>query len=118
MPRESGASSNHRPWFYLKGLWLLDRPLSRAMTRNCGTSRGDELVPLLDEVVVLVHHRVPAYDRAHARLVGAAVAHRAGLLEQRAVGGVDVLFGRLAFHPISPLVALHLALPLPQHAPA
>jgi hypothetical protein len=32
MPRESGASSKHRPWFYLKSLWLLDRPLSRAMT--------------------------------------------------------------------------------------
>src|SRR5215471_1128772 len=32
MPRESGASSNHRPRFYLKSLWLLDRPLSRAMT--------------------------------------------------------------------------------------
>src|SRR5262249_54597115 len=32
MPRESGASSKHRPCFYLKSLWLLDRPLSRAMT--------------------------------------------------------------------------------------
>ena len=27
MPRESGASSKHRPQFYLKSLWLLDRPL-------------------------------------------------------------------------------------------
>ena len=34
MPRESGASSNHRPLFYLKDLWLLDRPLSRAMTND------------------------------------------------------------------------------------
>src|SRR5262249_5826200 len=32
MPRESGASSKHRPRFYLKNPWLLDRPLSRAMT--------------------------------------------------------------------------------------
>ena len=32
MPRESGASSKHRPSLYLKSLWLLDRPLSRAMT--------------------------------------------------------------------------------------
>src|ERR1051326_3581645 len=32
MPRESGASSKHRPLFYLMILCLLDRPLSRAMT--------------------------------------------------------------------------------------
>jgi hypothetical protein len=34
MPRESGASSKHRTYFYLKGLRLLDRPLSRAMTND------------------------------------------------------------------------------------
>src|ERR1700756_1435148 len=34
MPRASGASSKHRPRFYLKGLGLLDRPLSRAMTSD------------------------------------------------------------------------------------
>src|ERR1051326_8545591 len=32
MLRESGASSKHRQWFYLKERWLLDRPLARAMT--------------------------------------------------------------------------------------
>src|SRR5438132_12075792 len=104
MPREGGASSTASPCFYLKDLWLPDRPLSRAMTKKCDTLRGDEFVPLLHEVVVLVHHRVPAHDRAHPRLVGAAVAHGAGLFEQRAVGRVDVLFGRLALHPIGPLV--------------
>jgi hypothetical protein len=34
MPRESGASSNHRAMGFtpLQVTWLLDRPLSRAMT--------------------------------------------------------------------------------------
>src|SRR3954449_2533908 len=43
--------------------------------------RRDELVPLADHVVVLVHHCVPARDAPHAVLVGAAVAHGAGLFE-------------------------------------
>src|SRR3954470_18054935 len=72
--------------------------------------RRDELVPLADHVVVLVHHRVPAGDAAHAVLIGAAVAHRACLLQQRAVRRLDVLLGRLAFHPIGPLVGLHMRL--------
>src|SRR3954466_1011925 len=46
------------------------------------TSGGDELVPLADHVVVLVHDGVPAHDAAHAVVVGAAVAHRAGLFHQ------------------------------------
>jgi hypothetical protein len=33
-PRARGASTIHRSRLYLKGLWLLDRPLSRAMTSN------------------------------------------------------------------------------------
>ena len=36
-------------------------------------SRGDELVPFADHVVVLVHDRVPAGYAAHAVVVGAAV---------------------------------------------
>src|SRR3569623_1567771 len=74
------------------------------------TLRCDELVPLADHVVVLVHHRVPAGDAAHAVLVGAAVAHCAGLLQQRAVWRLDVLLGRLALHPVGPLVRLHVRL--------
>src|SRR5882757_4842910 len=78
-------------------------------------SRSDELVPLADHVVVLVHHGVPARNAAHALLVGAAVTHRAGLLQQRAVGRLDVLLGRLAFHPVGPLVGLHVRLRSREH---
>src|SRR5689334_21981674 len=59
-------------------------------------SGRDELVPLADHVVVLVHHRVPAGDAAHAVVVGAAVTDRAGLLQERAVGRLDVVLGGLA----------------------
>src|SRR5579871_249600 len=62
-------------------------------------SGRDELVPFADHVIVLVHDRVPARDIAHALVVRAAVAHGAGLLEERSVGRLDVLLGRLAFHP-------------------
>src|SRR6478752_5641122 len=62
-------------------------------------SGGDELVPLSDHVLVLVHHRVPAGNAAHALLVAAAVAHRAGLGDHVAVRALDVLRGGLAFHP-------------------
>src|SRR3954465_10350654 len=100
---------------------LLRRAVSDPRTRSgdacCKMSsdvsirlRRDELVPLADHVVVLVHHGVPACDATHAVLVGAAVAHGAGLFEQRAVGRLDVLLGRLAFHPIGPLVGLHMSL--------
>src|SRR5476651_1038466 len=41
------------------------------------TLSRDELVPLLDHVDVLIHHRVPARDRPHALVVRTAVAHRA-----------------------------------------
>src|SRR4051812_20476600 len=68
----------------------------------------DELVPLLHHVDVLVHDGVPAGDAAHALLVAAAVAHRAGLGQQVAVGALDVLRGGLAFHPVGPLVRVHL----------
>src|SRR6201996_1866023 len=37
-------------------------------------SGRDELVPFADHVVVFVHDRVPAGHRAHAFLVGAAIA--------------------------------------------
>src|ERR1700723_2859244 len=56
----------------------------RAATAPCGavavvaanaTSGGNELVPFLDHVLVLVHHRVPARDVAHALFEAAAVAH-------------------------------------------
>src|SRR5205085_6769869 len=50
-----------------------------------------------------------------ALLVRAAVAHRAGLLEKLAVGRLDVLLGWLAFHPVRPLVRLHLGLRRLEH---
>src|ERR1700685_3372802 len=53
--------------------------------RRVVPSRRDELVPLADHVVVLVHYRIPTGDVAHAFIVGATVARRARLLEQRAV---------------------------------
>src|SRR5690242_4461362 len=88
-------------------LWRGPAP-SGAICRPTRWSRGDELIPLADHVVILVHHGVPACNAAHALLVGSAVAHGAGLLEQRAVGRLDVLLGRLAFHPIGPLIGLHV----------
>src|SRR3954454_15978749 len=42
------------------------------------TSGGNELVPFLDHVSVLVHHRVPARNPAHALGERPAVAHGAG----------------------------------------
>src|SRR3954452_5860925 len=100
---------------------LLRRSVSAPRTRSgkacCRMSsdvsirlRRDELVPLADHVVVLVHYGVPARDAAHAVLVRTAVAHGAGLFQQRAVGRLDVLLGRLAFHPEGPLVRLHMRL--------
>src|SRR6185436_20765814 len=71
--------------------------------RLAAASSGDELVPLADHVVVLVHHRVPAGDGAHAVVVGAAIANRAGLLQRGAIRRLDVAGGRLAFHPVAPL---------------
>src|SRR5262252_8669719 len=62
-------------------------------------SRRDELVPLLHDVVVLVHDGVPAGDGDHAVLEGAAVANGTGLLHLSAVGSVRGIFGGLALHP-------------------
>src|SRR5690348_7796679 len=74
------------------------------------SSRGDELIPLANHVVVLVHHRVPALNGAHAVLVRTAVTYGAGLLEQRAIGRLDVLLRWLALHPVRPLIGLHVGL--------
>src|SRR5450631_3626367 len=71
-------------------------------------SGGDELVPLADHVVVLVHDRVPAGNGAHAIVVGAAVADGSGLLEDGTVRRLDVTHGWLAFHPVSPFVGRHV----------
>src|SRR4029077_6418918 len=63
--------------------WLEER-----RERGTGGSRslgGDELIPFADQVVILVHDRVPAGDVAHAVVVGAAVACGARLFEQRAI---------------------------------
>src|SRR4051812_45600409 len=55
-----------------------NRKISRA-------SRGLELVPALDHVLVLVHHRVPAGDVREALRQRAAVAYRAGPRDRLAV---------------------------------
>src|SRR5271163_5012859 len=68
-----------------------------------GASRRDELVPAPGQIAVLVHHRVPHRDIAHALPERAAVAHAAGLLHHLAVRIDDVGGGRLAVVPIIPL---------------
>src|SRR4051812_21254660 len=72
--------------------------------------RGDELVPLLHHVLIFVHHGVPAGDGTHPLLVGAAVPHGARLLQEPAIRPVNVLLGRLAFHPVRPLIGFHVVL--------
>src|SRR5229473_2461497 len=70
-------------------------------------SSGDELVPFLDHVLVLVHDRVPAGDAAHALGEGAAVALGAGLLHDLAERVLDVALGRLALEPVAPFIGAH-----------
>src|SRR3954453_16341525 len=72
--------------------------------------RRDELIPFLHQIVVLIHHGVPARDTPHARFIGAAVARLPGFFQECAIGRLDVLLRRLAFHPVGPLVGLHLGL--------
>src|SRR6476660_10121797 len=48
-----------------------------------------EFIPLADHVFVLVHHGVPAGNAAHAFLVAAAVAQRAGLGDDVALRALD-----------------------------
>src|SRR5471030_2761975 len=77
--------------------------------------RGDERVPLLDHVAVLIHHGVPAGHGAHAVVERTAVAHRARLLHHGALRALDVALGRLAFHPEAPLVFRHVGLGRLEH---
>src|SRR5687767_285091 len=81
-----------------------------ALSSSPMTSRRDELVPLLHHVAVLIHHRVPARDGAHAVVERAAVAHGAGLLDHLALRVLDVALGGLALHPEAPLVLGHVGL--------
>src|ERR1051326_309586 len=95
MPRESGASSKHRPKKYLKGLWLLDCPLSRAMTRHAIYSRQPALAPLvmLDVAVGLaradlVETEIEFLDvGVAAQLLGRTFQHDAAVLHHVAVVG-------------------------------
>src|SRR5882724_9205623 len=85
------------------------RELVRRLIKNghVGTTRSsgrDELVPAPGQVAVLVHHRVPAGDVAHAVPDGAAVARRALLFHQGAVGILDVDRGGLAVVPVVPFL--------------
>ena len=104
--RGRDASGRHpsKPMFFRKtslpqsgrGEARRGHQFSAASARGDGRARAqalgrDELIPFADHVVVLVHHRVPASDVAHAVVIGAAVACRAGLLEKRAVWTLDVL---------------------------
>src|SRR5262249_59651153 len=74
-----------------------------AMSAKPSAASGrDELVPALGQVAVLVHHRVPAGDVAHAVPDGAAVAGGALLFHDGAVGVLDVDRGRLAVVPVVP----------------
>src|SRR5262245_61486017 len=74
------------------------------MAMSVRRSGRDELVPAPRQVAVLVHHRVPAGDVAHAVPDGAAVARHALLLHQGAVGILDVDGRRLAFVPVVPFL--------------
>src|SRR5258708_17164927 len=91
---------------------LAKEDLSRLFSATSSemASGRNKFVPLADHVVVFVHDGVPAGDGAHAVVIGAAVAHGAGLLEHRAVGRLDVADGRLAFHPVAPFVGRHIGL--------
>src|SRR5918994_2831218 len=91
------------------------RRSSGALSSSPMTSRRDELVPLLNHVAVLIHHRVPAGDGAHAVVERAAVAHGAGLLDHLALRVLDVALGGLAFHPEAPLVLGHVGLGRVEH---
>src|SRR5471032_2513166 len=77
--------------------------------------RGDERVPFLDHVAVLIHHGVPAGHGAHALVERAAVADRAGLLHHGTLRALDVALGGLAFHPEAPLVLRHIGLGRLEH---
>src|SRR5262249_6129673 len=96
MPRESGASSKHRPEFHLRGPWLLDRPLARTMTNERSASPhviavardGIDDRDLLDREVgddfraVLVHdqHLFDAHAPAEfLPVLGLEREHHAGL---------------------------------------
>lgn len=54
-------------------------------------------------VAVLVHHRVPARDLAHALFERAAIADGTGLLHDLAFRREDITLRRLAFDPVAPL---------------
>src|SRR5690606_16794174 len=96
----------------------LSTPAALRLRKGTGLRRGrcprvsgrDELVPAADHVAVLVHDRVPACDIAHAVPEGAAVAHRARLLHDLALGAQDVALGGLAFNPEAPFVLGHVLL--------
>src|SRR4051812_9876638 len=69
----------------------------RAVPRRSG---GDELLPLLQQVVAVLALRVPGVEPCRALLVGAAVARRAGLDARLAVGTDERLRGGLALEPV------------------
>src|ERR1700734_1807174 len=94
---------------------IMARGAPNALIGRSRSLGGDELIPFADHVVILVHDRVPAGDVAHAVVVGAAVACRAGLFEKRAIRSFYVFFGRLTLHPVSPLIGLHMGFGGRQH---
>src|SRR6516162_8387933 len=92
MPSESGASSKHRPEFCLQGPWLLDRPLSRAMTTG-----GARLMSLPQQILVFAgEHQLTALvvqGRGHDHEAGRALRPklRDGELRIERIARVDRL---------------------------
>src|SRR6202034_1066710 len=87
------------------GSWRETRRASASPRRLRTKSGGNELVPPLHHVTILVHDGVPAGDVPHPLPEAAAVAGTARFLHQVPVRILDVLRRRLALIPVIPLIA-------------
>jgi hypothetical protein len=94
--RRGCASACRDRWFGSSDIMFPKAPGRPAGRRGLSASGRDELVPLADHVLVFVHHRVPAGDRAHAVVERAAVAGFAGL-------GQDLSPNGLVMSPVASL---------------
>src|SRR6056297_1266272 len=74
----------------------------RATPARQRSSGRDELVPLALHVDVLVHDRVPAGDRAHPVIEGAAISDFTDLRQLVAIWVGDRRHGLLALEPVAP----------------
>src|ERR1700744_5510895 len=80
------------------GAYQIKAGLGSSAPSPATASGGDELIPLSDHVVVLVHHGVPACNGAHAVLIRSAVTLGSRFLENGAIWTLDIFDCRLAFH--------------------